>query len=81
MDKKLKHQKIGMVLRGTQSYMMVTDRSRKYLFLSKLYKIETGLYGCFEGVQSDVMYTAQYGRNSDVGTTYLGTSKMRTKMS
>ena len=31
----------------------------------------------FEGVTSDVTYTAKYDENSDTGTTYLETSKMR----
>ena len=31
----------------------------------------------FEGVKSDVMYTAKYDENSDIETTYLGSSTMR----
>ena len=31
----------------------------------------------FEGVRSDVIYTAKYNANSDICTKYLGTLKMR----
>ena len=31
----------------------------------------------FESIKSDVMYAAQYGENSDKGTTYLGMPKMK----
>ena len=31
----------------------------------------------FEGVKSDVIYSAKYDENCNIGTTYLGASRMR----
>ena len=50
---------------------------KKISFGSNSERLKQDYIDIFEGVKSDVMYTAKYDKNSDTGTTYIGTSEMR----
>ena len=50
-----------------------SEREMKEIsFDSKAESLKQDYLDIFEGVRSDVMYTAQYDENHYIGTTYLG---------
>ena len=65
-----------MVLRCIKDYWMVKE-SKEISFNSDAESVKLDYLDIFEGVKPDVMYTAQYHENSDIGTIYLGKPKMR----
>ena len=50
-----------------------SEREIKELsFDSNTQSLKQDYLDTFEGLKSDIIYTAQYDENSDTGTTYLG---------
>ena len=57
--------------------LMDSERELKEIwFDSNTGSLKQGYLDIFEGIESDVMYTAQCDKNCDIGTTYLGMPKM-----
>ena len=64
---------------GTKMYNKLQDSEREIKEISfdiHTESLKQDYLDMFEGVKSDVIYTAQYAENSNIGTTYLGMPKM-----
>ena len=62
----------GMLLKCIKSYKIGERAIKDTSFDSNTESLQQDYLDIFEGAKSDVMYTAQYHENSDIGTTYLG---------